>query len=71
MNENTFPFVIYMIHACSNRWNRSPKQVYRRLKDTGCIDGYLVHHYDILHTQGTDYVVDDIQEYLNVRGVTI
>ena len=60
-----------MIHACSNRWNRSPKQVYRRLKDTGCIDGYLVPHYDILHTQGTDYVVDDIQEYLNVRGVTI
>ena len=71
MNENTFPFVIYMIHACANRWNRTPKQVYSKLKDTGCIDGYLVPHYDILHTQGTDYVVDDIQEYLNVRGVTI
>ncbi len=71
MNENTFPFVIYMIHACANRWNRTPKQVYNKLKDADCIDRYLVPHYDILHTQGTDYVVDDIQEYLNVRGVTI
>ena len=71
MNENTFPFVIYMIHACANRWNRTPKQVYRKLKDVDCIDRYLVPHYDILHTQGTDYLVDDIQEYLSVRGESV
>ncbi len=48
-----------------------PSEVYRKLQSTGCIDGYLVLHYDILHTQGTDYIVDDIKEYLEVRGVRV
>jgi hypothetical protein len=41
------------------------------LQKTGCIDNYLVPHYDILHTQGTDYIVDDIEEYLGIRGVKV
>lgn len=71
MNAESFPFVVYLIHACANRWGSTPKNVYRKLKTTGCIDQYLIPHYDILHTQGTDYIVDDIREYLNVRGVTV
>ena len=35
------------------------------------IDDYLVPHYDILHTQGTDYILEDIKEYLEVRGVAV
>ena len=25
MNRETMEFVVYMIHACANRWNLSPK----------------------------------------------
>ena len=71
MNRESFPFVVYMIHACANHWNSTPKNVYEKLNTAGCIDNYLVPHYEILHTQGTDYLVDDIQEYLRVRGVTV
>jgi hypothetical protein len=60
-----------MIHACANRWGKVPSDVYKLLQKTGCIDNYLVPHYDILHTQGTDYIVDDIKEYLGIRGVSI
>lgn len=71
MNRESFSFVIYMIHACANRWSKVPSEVYKLLQKTGCIDNYLVPHYDILHTQGTDYIVDDIKEYLGIRGVSI
>ena len=71
MNRESFSFVIYMIHACANRWSKFPSDVYKLLQKTGCIDNYLVPHYDILHTQGTDYIVDDIKEYLGIRGVSI
>ena len=71
MNRESFSFVIYMIHACANRWSKVPSEVYKLLQKTGCIDNYLVPHYDILHTQGTDYIVDDIKEYLGIRGVRI
>ena len=43
----------------------------RKLEEAGCIKGYLIPHYDILHTQGSGYLVDDIQKYLAVRGVSI
>ena len=71
MNRESFSFVVYMIHACANKWNRRPSDVYRGLQSVGCIDDYLVPHYEILHTQGTDFVVRDIEEYLQTRGVTV
>ena len=43
-------------------------RVYHILQSKGCIDGFLVPNYDVLHTQGTMYIVEDIQEYLKVRG---
>ena len=70
MSENSFSFVVYMIRACAYKWNKLPSEVYVLLQSTECIAKYLVPHYDILHTQGTDYIVDDIQEYLRVRGVS-
>ena len=33
--------VIYMIHACANHWKQNPSEVYRKMKSTNCIMGYL------------------------------
>lgn len=71
MTKEIFSFVIYMIHACARRWDMLPSEVYRKLRHSGCIDDYLVRHYEVLHTQGTEYLVDDIQTYLKTRGVAI
>lgn len=71
MNKESMAFVVYMIHACANKWDELPSEVYQKLQSTGCIDDYLVPHYDILHTQGTDYILEDIKEYLEVRGVAV
>ena len=68
MTKEVCEFVIYMIHACSHKWGQSPSVVYKRLQNVDCIDNYLVKHYDILHTQGTAFVVNDIEEYLKMRG---
>lgn len=71
MDKDVFSFIIYMIHACANRWNLSPAAVYRDMKRADCVSGYLARHYDILHTQGTDSVVEDIRTYLRNRGVSV
>ena len=68
MNKETLEFVIYLIHACSQKWGQTPASVYKRLQKTDCIDDYLISHYEILHTQSTDFVVTDIEEYLAQRG---
>ena len=71
MDRESFSFVVYMIRACADKWSKMPSEVYRLLQKAGCIDDYLVPYYDILHTQGTDYIVEDIREYLGIRGIEI
>ena len=71
MSRETFSFVIYMIHVCAGKWQLSSSEVYRKMSEAGCIDGYLVPHYDVLHTQSSDYVAEDVKEYLLNRGVAV
>lgn len=35
MNRGIMEFVVYMIYACVNKLNLSPKQVYHKLQETG------------------------------------
>ncbi len=71
MNQESFSFIIYMIHACADRWKISPSAVYKKLQSAGCIDQYLLPNYEILHTQSSSFVTEDIEQYLALRGVTV
>lgn len=70
-DKNIFSFVIYIIHACAEKWGKFPSEVYKLLESKSCIEKFMVPNYDVLHTQSTDYIVNDIQEYLKNRGVSI
>lgn len=71
MNKDSLAFVVYMIHRCANQWGLSPAKVYQMLEESGCIQTYLVPHYEVLHTQSSGYVLEDIQQYLQKRGVAV
>lgn len=70
MTKDEFEFLVYMIHACANKWGKSPTEVYSLLKEKKVLTKYLLPHYDVLYTQGTDFVVADIEEYLENRKDT-
>ena len=57
-----------MIHYCANKLKFSPADIYKILKKFTCIDSYPVPHYEILHTQSSDYIMNDIQQYLQKLG---
>ena len=71
MSKDCFEFVIYMIHACARKCHKTPKEIYTIIESEGCISKYLIPFYDVLHTQSTDYVVDDIIGYMRNRGVSL
>ena len=71
MNRDSFEFVVYMLHACADKWSQLPSAVYKKLKESGCIGNLLVPYYDILHTQGTAFIVSDIEDYLSARGISV
>ncbi len=71
MSKACFEFVVYIIHACAKKWKMTPGQVYQLIEQKGCVSQYLVPFYEVLHTQGTNYLVCDIEEYMKKRGVVL
>lgn len=47
----------------------SAAEVYRRLKQSGILTGYIVSSYDVLHTFGKEYLMEDLTEYMREKGV--
>ena len=57
-------FAVMAIEASAKRQKVSGQEMHRRLKEQGLIHRRLFRHYELLHTQSLDWVVDDTIETL-------
>ena len=58
MNQETFEFVVYMIHACANKWHMTPMEVYKRIEQEGCVSkkpGCSARENRVLACMGPDH----------------
>ena len=67
MEKEQLEFIIFLISSLSEDWNKSPVQVYQVLSATDILHGYIIPNYDVLHTLGKEYLVEDITEFVNER----
>lgn len=68
-NREVLEFVTYCISKLSEFLGISQREVYLKLKDSGILDEYIVPCYDVLHTFGSRYLMEDITEYMREKGV--
>jgi hypothetical protein len=69
MDKNILEFVTYCISCLARRLNLSKQEVYNRLKKSGILYGYIVPSYDVLHTFGTEYLMEDLTNFMKEKGV--
>lgn len=69
MNFNQLDFAVYCIGLLASKLGMNQTEVYDRLKKSGTLDGYIIKGYEPLHSFGSDYLVDDIIEYMKEKGV--
>lgn len=69
--EKELRFSIFILYSLADKWNKTPAYVYKILNSTGILDDYVIPGYDILHTLGKEYLVEDITEYVKEKGVCI
>ncbi len=69
MDTKTLEFVTYCIGKLAQVLNMSQREVYRRLKESGILYGYIVPSYDVLHTFGSRYLMEDLTDYMKEKGV--
>ena len=69
--ENELAFSIFILYSLADKWKKTPAFVYNILNSTGILDNYVISGYDVLHTLGKEYLVEDITEYVREKGVSI
>ncbi len=69
MDKNTLEFVTYCISKLAQQLNLSQQAVYRKLKLSGILTEYLIPSYDVLHTFGSKYLMDDLIGFMQEKGV--
>lgn len=67
MQERELSFCIFLLYSLAEKWNVTPGEVYQVLNVTGILDEYIIPCYDVLHTLGREYLVDDITEFVNEK----
>ena len=63
-------FAMFCIENIAAKLGVSAEKVYDALTEkSDILNDYIIPEYEILHTQGKEYIVDDIIEVMKERGV--
>lgn len=69
MDKNTLEFVTYCIGNLSRILHLPQREVYNKLKQSDILYGYIVSSYDVLHTFGSRYLMEDLIDFMKEKGV--
>lgn len=65
-NLDTTYFVSFCIEQYKNAKGLTGEQAMRLLDQYGVLE-YLEKHYEVLHTQSHHWIIEDIDEFINIR----
>ena len=71
LEKKKLTFVVFILHALGQHWNMTTPEVYEILNTTGILDDYIIKCYDVLHTLGKEYLVEDITEFVREKGIDV
>ncbi len=65
-------YVLFCIEGIAKKLGKDGREVYQILtEDSDILNSYIVPSYDVLHTQGKDYIIEDILDVMKKRGSTV
>ena len=70
MNKKELEFSIFCIENVAERLELKGDDVYKLLSEkSDILDNYIIPCYDALHTQGKEYIVNDITDIMREKGL--
>ncbi|MCT4594302.1 MAG: DUF3791 domain-containing protein [Anaeromicrobium sp.] len=70
-SKKQLEFTVFIINKLSYYLNKPVYEIYEILIETDVLDSYIIECYDVLHTLGNEYLMEDITEILKERGVKL
>ena len=71
LEKKELTFVVFILYALGEHWNMTTPEVYDILNSTGILDDYIIKCYDVLHTLGKEYLVEDITEFVREKEIDV
>ena len=71
LEKKELTFVGFILYVLGQHWNMTTPEVYDILNSTGILDDYIIKCYDVLHTLGKEYLVEDITEFVREKGMDV
>ena len=67
--EQSF-FAVFCIEALADDLGTTGDKIYLMLTEkSDILDNYIVPCYDALHTQGKEYIINDLKEHMQKQGL--
>ncbi|MCI8308563.1 MAG: DUF3791 domain-containing protein [Lachnospiraceae bacterium] len=68
-NTKELEFAIFCIENTAKYLNLDPTGLFETLSEkTSILKDYIIKNYETLHTQGKDYIIEDIIEIMQEKG---
>ena len=72
MNNKELEFSVFCIENIAEHLGIKGDEAYKLLTEkSGILDDYIITCFDALHTQGKEYIVNDIVDVMHERGVLV
>ena len=70
MDKKQLEFSVFCIESIAEKLGQTGDVVYEMLtKESSVLNDYIVPCYDVLHTQGKSYILNDILDYMKEEGL--
>ncbi len=70
LDSDELEFVLFCIESVATELKTNGKTIYDAFtKKSNILNDYIIPCYDVLHTQGKEYIVEDLISKMNAEGV--
>ena len=71
-NEAETEFAVFCIENVAERLEVDSERIYDAFtRDSDILETYIIPCFDILHTQGKEYIVNDLIDLMKERGIEL
>lgn len=67
LDELKLAFAASCVEGIARKTGKHYSEVYERMSKVGAIENYILKNYDTLHTESHEYVLEDVEEYIQNR----
>jgi Protein of unknown function (DUF3791) len=69
MSNSQLTFTVFMLNKYALATKTPITEVYKRFDELRILDNYLIRHYDVLHTLGENYLIEDLTELVAQKSL--